>query len=186
MNEEAQKKEPQKESLTEAELRYWAGMGLVGEADGPDCDRARLGATLILQAAEMGHAEAKRTYAHILIAGFAVPRDIEKGLAYLRDAVADGSEEAEMDLARQLYQEPMPSDAEILWEGATVLWRDRADYAAASRLMKRAAKMNHIPAMRDYAQMIREGVGCEKDPTLAAEIEWQADELSKGKEGGMK
>ena len=29
-------------------------------------------------------------------------------------------------------------------------------------------------------------IGCEKDPHLAADIEWQADELSKGKEDGMK
>ena len=72
-----------------------------------------------------------------------------------------------------------PLESEILWEGATVLWRKRDDYAAAHRLMSRAARMNHIPAMRDYAQMLREGVGCEKDTQLAAEIEWQADELAK-------
>ena len=52
--------------------------------------------------------------------------------------------------------------------------------------MGRAARMSFVPAMRDYAQMLREGIGCEKDPHLPADIEWQADELSKGKEDGMK
>ena len=52
--------------------------------------------------------------------------------------------------------------------------------------MGRAARMSFVPAMRDYAQMLREGIGCEKDTKLAADIEWQADELSKGKEDGMK
>ena len=39
--------------------------------------------------------------------------------------------------------------------------------------------MNHVPAIRDYAQMLRVGIGCEKDPHLAAEIEWHADEFAK-------
>ena len=181
MNEEAQTKEPQKTALTEAQLHYWAGWGLLRDTDGENADeRGRLGATLIVQAAEMGFAKAKVDAAQLYICGVVggAP-DREKGIALLREAVADGCDGADYMLALALRKPRYTSNAEVLWEGATVLWRERADYQAAHLLMSRAARMNHVPAMRDYAQMLREGIGCEKDTKLAAEIEWQADEFSK-------
>ena len=132
----------------------------------------------------MGFSQAKvdaaQLYLHGLVGGEV---DREKGIALLREALADGCDGAEYMLALALRKPRCTSDAEILWEGATVLWRDRADYPAAHRLMSRAARMSYVPAMKDLAQMIREGVGCEKDEHLASDIEWQAEELSKGKEG---
>ena len=183
MNEQTQKEEPQKKTLSEAGLRYWAGRGLLNEEGvDPEGERARLGAALLLQAANMGHTEAKREYGDLHFLGYGVPLDCEKGLAILREAVADGSEAAEMDLARRLVRPPrIPKDAEILREGALVLWHERHDLAAANLLMSRAARMSFVPAMKDYAQMLREGIGCEKDPHLAADIEWQAEELAKGR-----
>ena len=166
-----------------ADLRYWAGRGLIAhglQANEPE--RAQLGTSLLQMAAGMGSTAAKRDLAQIHLVGlFGHEVDREKGLALLRDAVADGDAEAEMELAKAIYWKNPPTDADVLWDAATVLWRDRADYKTAFLLMSRAARMNHIPAMRDYAQMLREGIGCEKDPHLAADIEWQADEIGKGK-----
>ena len=170
------------------DLRYWAGRGLISfglREDKPN--RTQLGVSLLHIAAALGSTAAKRDLAQIHLVGlFGHEVDREKGLALLKDAVADGDAEAEMELAKAIYWKNPPSDADVLWDAATVLWRDRADYKTAFLLMSRAARMNHVPAMRDYAQMLREGIGCEKDPHLAADIEWQADELSKGKEGDMK
>lgn len=174
--------------LTEAQIRYWAGRGLIAhglQANEPE--RAQLGTSLLQVAAGMGSTAAKRDLAQIHLVGlFGHEVDREKGLALLRDAVADGDAEAEVELAHALCKKDPPTDADVLWDAATVLWRDRADSKTAFLLMSRAARMNHVPAMRDYAQMLREGIGCEKDPHLAADIEWQADELSKGKEDDMK
>lgn len=171
----------EQKTLTQAELTYWAGLGLISEATQKgNAAFANLGSKLVLQAADLGLTGAKRDAAKIYLEGwFGVTADREKGIALLRSAVADGCEEAEVALAEVLYKRRVPQTAEVLWEGATVLWRDRADYTCAHHLMSRAARMGHVPAMRDLAQMIREGIGCDKDPHLAAEIEWQADELSK-------
>ena len=173
---------------TEAEMRVWTARGLIAQGHrNREAQIVRTGVELLEEAAQMGSAEAKRRLAQIYLSGvFGVEADKEKGLALLRDAVADGDAEAEMELAQAIYWKNPPSDADVLWDAATVLWRDRADHKTAFLLMSRAARMNHVPAMRDYAQMLREGIGCEKDPHLAADIEWQADELSKGKEDGMK
>ena len=164
-----------------ADLRYWAGRGLIAhglQANEPE--RAQLGTSLLQVAAGMGSTAAKRDLAQIHLVGlFGHEVDREKGLALLKDAVADGDAEAEMELAKAIYWKNPPSDADVLWDAATVLWRDRADYKTAFLLMSRAARMNHVPAMRDYAQMLREGIGCEKDPHLAADIEWQADLINK-------
>ena len=174
--------------LTEAQIRYWASVGLIAigmQEESPQ--RKRQGVALLEEAAGMGCVLAKRGLATAYLTGrYGIPADKEKGVALLRDAVSDGDAEAEVELAHALCKKDPPTDADVLWDAATVLWRDRADYKTAFLLMSRAARMNHIPAMRDYAQMLREGIGCEKDPHLAADIEWQADELSKGKEDSMK
>ena len=179
-----QSQAPSKASLphpTEAEMRVWTARGLISQGHRDrEAQIVRAGVELLEEAAQMGSAEAKRRLAKVYLTGvFGVEVDKEKGVALLRDAVADGDADAEIELAKAIYWTNPPSDADILWDAATVLWRDRADHTTAFLLMSRAARMNHVPAMRDYAQMLREGIGCEKDPHLAADIEWQADELSK-------
>ena len=173
---------------TEAEMRLWTARGLIAQGHrNREAQIVRTGVELLEEAARMGCAEAKRRLAQVYLAGvFGVEADTEKGIALLREAVADGDGDAEMELARAIYWKNPPSDADVLWDAATVLWRDRADYTTAFLLMSRAARMNHVPAMRDYAQMLREGIGCDADPKLAHDIEWQADELSKGREEPMK
>ena len=170
---------------SDADLRYWAGRGLISYGvQANEQNRTALGTSLLQVAAGLGSTAAKRDLAQIYLFGlFGYEVDREKGLALLRDAVADGDAEAEMELARALCKKDPPSCAEFLWTAASHLWHDRNDCGIAFLLMSRAARMNHIPAMRDYAQMLREGIGCEKDPKLAAEIEWQADELTRSESG---
>ena len=167
--------------LAKGELLYYAARGLLDDAARTqDADKAVLGSELLLQAAEMDVTPARLFAGQVYSRGwFGIAPDREKGIALLREAVADGDSDAEVELALALYMPPCPTDAKILWEGATVLWRERMDFVAAHRLMSRAARLGYVPAMRDYAQMIREGVGCEKDPKLAAEVDWQADELAR-------
>ena len=181
MNEKAQKKEPQK--LTEAELRYWAGYGLLRNVEeSGKYERGDLGSALILQAAEMGcsiaKVEAGQQYVTSNPKGTA---EHEKGLALLREAVADGCEEGEMALAMALYSPHHPVHLETLWGAAHVLWHERNDLAAANRLMGRAAYFSYVPAMKDYAKMLREGIGGERDLCLANQLEARAAEVEKGR-----
>ena len=190
MNEEGKKTEPQTAALTEAELRYWAAVGLLGSywpGEVPDDyetlrSREDAGSELLLQASRMGCGDAC-DYAAQLIRerSFLEDANLEKVYSILLEAVVDGNEKAEMELARLVARDLAPSDQEILHKAALRLWKDRNDLLPANRLMGRAARMSYIPAMKDYAQMLREGVGCEKDTALAAEIEWQAEEIGRGK-----
>ena len=169
-------------------MRVWTARGLIAQGHrDQEAEIVRTGVELLEEAAKMGNSTARRRLAQVYLAGvFGVEVDKEKGIALLREAVADGDGDAEMALAQAIYWKTPPTDAEVLWDAATTLWRDRNDYVVAHRLMGRAARLSFVPAMRDYAQMLREGIGCDKDPRLAADIEWQADELSKGKEDNMK
>ena len=187
MNEQAQAPQAEKAvpSISASELRYWAARGIFAriQETGDESD-APLGTKLLFQAAQMGNAKAKVLTASFIINGaFGITPDREKGETLLREAVADGCEEAEVALARLYYESRLPKNEEVYFRLARKLWVERKDYVAAHRIMSRAARMGYVPAMKDLAQMIREGVGCEKDEHLAADIEWQAEELAKGKEG---
>lgn len=172
-------------AMCAGELRYWAARGIFAwireTGDGRD---APLGTELLFQAAQMGSARAKVLAAAFVIHGaFGITPDRRKGVALLCEAVADGCEEAELALARLVRDESLPDGAEAFRRAALALWREEGEPVAANRLMGRAARMSHVPAMKDYAEMLREGVGCGQDVRLAAEIEWQAEEIERGRGG---
>ena len=70
---------------------------------------------------------------------------------------------------------------QMLREDAPKMERERAESKGSRADRRSSARAANAAKWTQGA-----AIGCEKDPHLAAEIEWQADELSKGKEDGMK
>lgn len=109
-------------------------------------------------AAEMGSTRARANIGLLYLRGHGVPKDVETGLAMLREAAASSDPHSMYVLGASLGGRKHPEAAN----------------AEARAWLERAADAGHVPAMVMLSEAFRFGVGIPKDPGKAEAVRAKA------------
>ena len=119
------------------------------------------------QAVSMNHPVAQHKLATLLLAGRGIPKNIEKGLALLYQSADSGFSIAANELGFIHYQG---------------LFGQKADLAKAKALFLKGAEAGNLEAIKNYAVMLKDGLGQKADPQGA--LRWFLIGHKGGLDGG--
>ena len=119
------------------------------------------------QAISMNHPVAQHKLATLLLAGRGLPKNIEMGLALLQKSADNGFSIAANELGFIHYQG---------------LFGQKADLAKAKSLFLKGAEAGNLEAIKNYAVMLKDGLGQKADPQGA--LRWFLIGHKGGLDGG--